>query len=506
MTPFSKRHTPGPESRAGAYGIVDIGSNSVRLVVYAAAARSPVPIFNEKVMAGLGRTIVQTGRLDPQGIERAFAALRRFAALKREIGIKRLDVVATAAVREAADGPDFLKEAEKLIRQAPRLLSGEEEAHFAAQGVLSGIPDADGLVGDLGGGSLELISVADGQMRPGITLPLGPLRLEAASEGNFSKASDIVDDCLKQVEWLPSMKGRPFYAVGGVWRNLARIHMAQHSYPVRVLHHYAVPLREAMQLTGLIEKMGPKSLSKIPDISSRRVPALPFGALVMERLLVRTGASEVIVSSFGLREGVLFDGLDGKEQRKDPLIEGCLDLSGRLARFPEHGDELAAWTAELFGADGFGEVPAQKRLRLAACILADIGWYVHPDYRAHHAMEQILLAPVVGINHPGRMFLARVGYHRHEGSAESEVLGDLTSRLDPQEAYRARVLGLTLRLAFSLCAARLGVIPHTRLRMTEKTVRLEIPKKLENFMGETVQKRLSALAKAAGREAEVVIG
>lgn len=506
MTSNSPGKGPVHTSRKGPYGIIDIGSNSVRLVVYAGATRSPVPIFNEKVMAGLGRSVARTGKLDEQGVERAIKAVRRFAALKREIGIKKLDVVATAAVRDAADGPDFLKKIAAFFDQEVRLLSGEEEARLAASGILSAIPDADGVVGDLGGGSLELVAVASGTLAPGITMPLGPLRLEAASEGNLARAGEIVDEELKKIEWLSSMKGRPLYAVGGVWRNLARIHMAQFNYPVRVLHHYVIPQRDAAQLAGLLEKMGPKSLARIPDISSRRIPALPYGALVLERLLAATGASHVVVSSFGLREGVVYDGLEAEEKRKDPLIEGCKDLAGRLARFPEHGQELASWTEALFSDGGFGESAAQKRLRHAACILADIGWYVHPDYRSQHAMQQILLAPVVGIDHPGRMFLARVGFHRHEGNAEAEVLGDLTSRLSKEEAYRARILGLALRLAFSLCAARLGVLPLTRLRMDEKCVRLELPKKIESFMGETVQKRLNALAKAAGRTAEVVIG
>lgn len=485
----------------GPFGIVDIGSNSVRLVVYAGIRRNPVVIFNDKVMAGLGRGLATTGHLDPEGVTRALAALRRFRALADELGVQNLVVTATAAVREASDGPQFATEVEKVSKCKLHLIDGEEEARLAALGVLSGIPDAHGVVGDLGGGSLELIPITHGVMGEGITLPLGPLRLENIEVGELDLEA-YVEKEIAGVDWLKSMAGRSLYIVGGAWRNLARIHMADCDYPVRVLHHYTIPASDARQLTTLIEHLGPQTLGKIPDISSRRISALPLSALVLSKVIEASGVKDVVVSANGLREGVLFDQLSDEERQKDPLIAGCHDLASRLVRYPEHGDELEVWTRDLFRDT---EDARGARLRHAACILADLGWFVHPDYRAGHAMDQIMLAPVSGIDHPGRVFLARSGYHRHAGGKTSGLVSDTKHMLSPQEAERAQTLGMALRLSFTLCASRPGVLPHTTLHQVKNTLVLEIDRSHERFLGETVSKRLAQLGKAMGLAVRVDI-
>lgn len=489
---------PQPNSESqnaseGPFGIVDIGSNSVRLVVYAGVRRNPVVIFNDKVMAGLGRDLATTGHLHPDGVERALTALRRFRALADELAVQNLIVTATAAVREASDGPQFADEVEKVCKCKLHLIDGEEEARLAALGVLSGIPDAHGVVGDLGGGSLELISVTHGVMGEGVTLPLGPLRLETI-ETDEKGLQAYVEKKLAGVEWLTSMKGRSLYVVGGGWRNLARIHMAECEYPVRVLHNYEIPASEAKKLTALLERLGPQTLGKIPDISSRRISALPLSALVLSKVIESSGVEKVVVSANGLREGVLFDQLSDEEQQKDPLIAGCHDLASRLVRYTEHGDELEVWTRDLFQEVESAE---EARLRHAACILADLGWFVHPDYRAGHAMDQIMLAPISGIDHRGRVFLARSGYHRHAGGKTSSLV-TAKQMLSTEEAERARTLGMALRLSFTLCASRPGVLPHTTLHKVDKTLVLEVDRSHENFLGETVTKRLTQLGKSMG--------
>lgn len=489
----------------GRFGIVDVGSNSVRLVVYAATARNPVLVFNEKVMAGLGRSLASTGRLDPKGIKRAFEALRRFMALRDRIGVDTFVVAATAAVRDAEDGPEFLAQAEEICGLKIDLLSGEGEARLSAQGVLSGIPEAEGIVGDLGGGSLELVPVSEGKSGAGASLPLGPLRLIDLSHNNLAEAQAVVERTLGEQDWFKEHQGKRLYIVGGVWRSLARIHMSQRNYPIHVLHQYVIPAREASDIARVIERLGPKTLSQMPDISSRRVEALPFGALVLDQLITAMKAKEIVVSAYGLREGILFDRLDKKEQAKDPLIEGCRDLAGRLARFQQHGDEFFKWTAPIFADEVLGETPAEARLRLASCLLADIAWYVHPDYRAHHAMAQILLAPFSGIDHPGRMFLARVGYHRHEGKGEPAVLGNLTGYISERDHERALVLGLALRLAFTLSGATTRLLPKTKFEISKTHIILIVPKRYEALVGEVVTKRLGALSRALGRKSEITI-
>ncbi|MES1990199.1 MAG: Ppx/GppA family phosphatase [Pseudomonadota bacterium] len=493
--------------KGGRFGIVDLGSNSVRLVVYAAAARSPVLVFNEKILCGLGRSLASTGRLDPKAIERALAALTRFIALREQIGIDHLVIAATAAVRDAEDGPEFLLRAEEICGFKITLVSGAEEARLSAQGVLSGIPDADGVVGDLGGASLELVGVSGGRrLGEGVTLPVGPLRIMDMANGSLTEASAIVDRAFRGLDIFKEFQGKRLYVVGGVWRNLARIHMSQRQYPIHVLHEYVIPAKDAIDLTKVIERLGPKSLSQIPEISERRIEALPIGALILDKLIDAMKAKDIVISAYGLREGILFDHLDKREQAKDPLIEGARDLAERLARFPQHGAELLPWTAPLFAPELLGETAAQARLRHAACILADIGWYVHPDYRAHQSMTQILLAPFAGIDHPSRMLLARTLYHRHEGRGEPDLIGNLSNILSDEENFRALILGLALRLAFTLCAATPGMLPKTKLEIDKDTVTLTVPRRYEPLLGEVVQKRVTALGRALNRKGETRVG
>lgn len=482
--------------------VVDIGSNSVRLVVYEDAARNLVPIFNEKVLAGLGGSIAQTGRLDEEGRTRALRALTRFAAVMRQLQVEETQVVATAAVRDATDGAEFMAEAVEILGKPVRLLSGEEEAEYAALGVLSGIPDADGIVGDLGGGSLELVDIRNGRLGRKVTLPLGPLRLKGQTFSSLRAQTDYVDEVLSEVDWLADGAGRQLYVVGGVWRNLARLHMAHEEYPIHVLHQYSIPAKGARELAELVERQGPKSLSKIAEVSSRRVDALPLGALVLERLIKHTGSRGITVSAHGLREGLLYGSLPKSEQKKDPLIEGARELADRLIRYPAHADALDSWTSALFNGTEGGESDAQARLRKAACILADIGWYVHPDYRASYALEQVLLAPLSGIEHRDRVFLARVGYHRHEGASEPTFVNGTGRLLNQEEGQRARILGLALRLAFTLSASMSGVLPFTQLVVEKKQLVLQVRKSHADFVGEVVDKRLAALGKAMGRKAE----
>src|SRR5215470_10897185 len=228
------------EAREGRIGVIDLGSNSIRLVIYERLSRSPAPIFNERVLCGLGRGLQRSGKLSPEGTSRALDNLARFMLLARHMGVSRLDLLATAAVRDASDGAAFVAEASRRCHAAIRVLSGQEEARLSALGVLSGMPEADGVMGDLGGGSLELVALNRGEIGEQATLPLGPLRIMELGEGEPKRARGAVDAALAGLLWLESCAGRVFYAVGGAWRAIARIHIEQSRYPLHVIHHYRV--------------------------------------------------------------------------------------------------------------------------------------------------------------------------------------------------------------------------------------------------------------------------
>lgn len=484
--------------------VVDIGSNSVRLVVYDGLRRSPTPVFNEKILCGLGKGVAITGKLSEEGVVRALAALRRFRALTRQIGAKQVFAVATAAAREAANGEDFIDRAEAAVGAGIDVLSGKEEARYAALGVIAGIPEADGLAGDLGGGSLELIDIKDGKLRDGVTLPIGPLRLIDMSGGSISRARKIVDEYFEKAKILEKLKGRSFYAVGGTWRNLARLHMAQNKYPLHVLHHYTMTRQQAASVTDLVAGLSPSSLKDIREVSKSRSDTMPYGALVLNRLLDHSKPKDVVCSVLGVREGLLYSKLPRRKMQADALLSSCWDFARRYARSPEHELELCDWTDQLFGDGGLKESPAERRLRYAACLLADIGWRAHPDYRAERSLGMISQAAFVGIDHPGRVFLALTVFFRYEGIGSDEGLIRL---LEDDAIARAHLLSNIFRLAYILSAAMPGMLPKIGLRLGgNKTLLLTLPKKLADLMGERVEKRLAGLAAEMGRTAKIVIG
>lgn len=502
MTWHSGFRTEPPTYRPVA--VVDIGSNSVRLVVYDGLRRSPSPVFNEKILCGLGKGVAITGKLNESAIVRALAALRRFRALAKQIGCKEVFAVATAAAREASNGEEFVDKAEAALGAGITVLTGREEARFAALGVIAGIPEADGVAGDLGGGSLELIDIKDGRLNDGVTLPLGPLRLMDMSGNDMTRARQLVDDYLEKTDILRNLQGRSFYAVGGAWRNLARMHMAHSHYPLHVLHQYTMTRTQAAGISELVSGLSPLALKDVKDVSKSRAETLPYGAMVLERLLHHCRAKDVVCSVYGVREGYLYARLPRKKMKSDALLASCWDFARRYARSPEHELELCDWTDQIFGAKGLAETEEEQRLRYAACLLADIGWRAHPDYRADRSLGMISQAAFVGIDHPGRVFLALTVFYRYEGEVMKD---DLTRLLDERQMERAHLLSSIFRLAYILSAAMPGMLPRIGLKMAgSKELVLTLPKKLADLMGERVEKRLASLAFEMGRTPKVVIG
>jgi exopolyphosphatase/guanosine-5'-triphosphate,3'-diphosphate pyrophosphatase len=499
---------PSSEDGCEPIGVIDIGSNSVRLVVYEGALRSPAPIFNEKVLCGLGRSIASTGRLGAEPQERALAALARFRTIATILQVRCLRAIATAAVREAADGPDFIANGEAACGIRIEVLTGEQEADLAAKGIMMGFVGDDGVAGDLGGGSLEVIDIAGVTLNNAMTLPLGGLRLIDTTSDRLDKALGIVDEQLARVPWLASGKGRRFYAVGGTWRALAKLHMEQTNYPLRVMHGYALQTRTAIDFCEAVRKA--KKLAAVvgvDKISKPRREVLPYGALVLERLLRRLEPSEVVFSVFGIREGLVYAMLTEEERRKDPLISFCEDYARLRSRSVDHAQELCRWTDAIFSEPGPSETAEERRLRHAACLISDIGWRAHPDYRGEQSLNVIAHAALGGIDHPGRIFLALSVYFRHTGTIEKG--DDLSARLKdsvPKRLQkRARIVGAAVRAAHMLSIGMAGVIDKTPLSYAGEKLVLTLPRAYASLDGERLRRRLDGLAALLDRKAEVCI-
>ena len=475
-----------PQSRPTA--IIDIGSNSVRLVVYAGAPRIPAIIFNEKVMAGLGKGLNGSGALSEGSQKRALAAMERFYILLQQMEVSDVRVVATAAVRDASNGEAFL-DAVRVIGFAPEILSGEREGLMAGQGVLSAIPDADGLAGDLGGGSLELADLGDGIVRRSASTRLGVLRLAPIAAKGEAPFRRTVRDALTKTGFKGMGQGRPFYLVGGSWRALAKLDMAVTDYPLPITHQYWMQPERPAELLELIAALDPKDLKAI--VGSSRAGTLMEATMLLRLLAEELRPSHLILSSFGIREGLLYDRLDDKTRARDPLIDAAREAGRGLGRFQEHGKLLDRWIASALPE----EDPVLARLRLGSCVLSDIAWRAHPDFRAERGVDMALHGNWVGIDAPGRVMIAQALFCNFAGSGSfaDQYPAELCT---PEELDRASCWGHAMRLAQRLSGGAAQALENSRLELEGDALRLSLPADQQALFGEAVDKRFRNLASA----------
>lgn len=487
--------------RAGRKAVVDIGSNSVRLVIYEGPARAPIPICNEKALCGLGRDMTGDGSLNPVARAYALATLRRYKRLVDEYGGPQVFAIATSAVRDARDGAEFMAAVRGLGFDA-QTLSGAEEATLAAQGVVSFEPYADGLAGDMGGGSLELVSLKKGRIGEHVSMAVGPLNLMRESGENLGRAQKLIDAQLDKASMLKPRGDGALYTVGGAWRAVARIHMRLRSYPLSVLHRYEMTAREAIEICDLIAQQSRRSLEDIPGIPRRRIDTLPYAALVLKAVLKRMAAERVVVSSGGVREGILYRELSDEERDRDPLIEACRFYADRLSPSPAYGAGCFPVVNGLFDQSD----KAMRRLRCAAILMIDAGAYFHPDLRGRHAFETALSAPFVAVSHEERVWIALALYRRYQGRSAALPNEAAISLLPWELQQSATQFGLAMRFAASYAPKVAAPLQGCSLRLEGGRLIFSAPADCEDMMGDSPRKRLEALAAAFEAEAAEVYG
>jgi len=486
--------------------IIDIGSNSIRLVIYEGVARSPTVLFNEKMLAGLGRGIVSTGRLDPGAVKRAISEFGRFRALSEQARAERLYVIATAAAREAENGEEFIRRAEDILGTEIQVLSGREEARFSALGVISAFHAPDGIAGDLGGGSLELVDVRGQTIGDGITLPLGGLRLQDMAKSSVAEAARIARREVRRAQLLSAGSGRAFYAVGGTWRNLARLHMNTIGYPLLVMHHYEMDVAGSAEFLDQVASGSIDKMKGIDRISKSRRALLPYGAAVLREIVRAMQPGRIVVSALGVREGYLYSLLTEAQRAADPLISAAEELSILRSRSVDHARELADWTGTTFEAFGVSETETEARYRRAACFLADIGWRAHPEYRGTQSLNIIAHASFIGIDHPGRAFIALTNLFRHEGIYDDIVSSEMRGLATPRYYERAKLLGALMRVVYLLSASMPGVIPRLGwVRRGDRALTLLVPQDKASLIGERPEGRVAQLAKVAGLDLRIAV-
>ena len=495
-----------PRKREPSVAVIDIGSNSVRLVVYERMARSLVSVFNEKTLCGLGREVQSTGLLAPDAVDKALNSLKRFHALCKIQRVGRIYAIATAACRDATNGPDFIARAERICGVKIDILSGSREAKLSALGVVSGIYKPDGIVGDLGGGSLELVDVRGHQVRGGVTLPLGSLALQDLSHKSLKRAERIVSEELSELPRLSAGRGRTFYAVGGTWRALARIHIIQSGYPLKVMHGYSIPAVDALDFVQRLRRLAAtNTLADIEAVAEARRPLLTYAALVLEYVIRTARPKTITFSTFGVREGLLYSMLPEGERNKDGLICAAQSLNELLSRSARHAQELIEWTDRLARVVHLRETGEDRRLRHAACLLSDIGWRVHPDHRGEQTLETIIDGNFGSITHQGRAFVGLSVFFRYAGlSEENQPPRIIQQQVTAAMLDRAKVLGAAFRVAHLISAARPGVLPATHFRSEGRKLMLVFEHQMVDLVGDRVASRFKQLARLVGRSGSIV--
>lgn len=486
------------KARLKRIGVIDVGSNSVRLVVFDGMARSPAYFFNEKVLCGLGAGLAETGRLSREGWGRAMAALRRFAALAERMQLSGMIAVATAAVREALDGPAFCDEVERQTGLMLHVASGGEEARLAAKGVLLGWPHAEGLVCDMGGASMELAHVAKGEIGDCATSPLGPLKLAGLPQDELAKEVRKGVKALRKAVPGPAPR---LFLVGGSWRAIARLDMERVGYPLKVLHGYAPPIPQLTESLTWIREQDQARMSALTGTSTARLSLVPLAAQVLAELIRRVEPGRVTISAYGLREGLLYRQMPETMRALDPLIEACRHMEAASARTAGFGDALFEWLAPLYP----GEPECDLRLIRAACLLHDMNWRAHPDFRAELCFESVMRANFAGVNHAERAFLGLALLNRYKSTAPGEGVGRYAALIAPERAVEAVVLGRAMRLGAMLSGAAKGVLEHARLSRRDRRLTLTLEAKAQAFAGEAVERRLMGLAQRMGLTGELVL-
>lgn len=485
-------------AQQGLLGVVDVGSNSIRLVIFEDDARSPDYVFNEKVICKLGQGLGETGRLNPEGREKAMSALRRFTGLARLMGAREVISVGTAALREAEDGPAFRAEVLAETGLDIRVATGREEAHLAAHGVLLGWPTARGVIADLGGSSLELARVVDGEIKAAVSTPAGHLRL-----GN--RESDSARAALRALDAAAAgfdAEAGDLILVGGAWRALAKAEIQRTDYPLNVLQGFQMSAEATRDLCDWALGADAAELKRLARASSARSDSIANGAYALRRLVEATRPAHVVISAFGVREGLVYERMSPALRKTDPLIAAARWMEGRSARFPGFGDELSRWLAPLVEA----VAPDRARLARAACLLHDVNWRAHPDFRAAACFATIARANLSGVSHQSRIYVGAILLHRYKGASVDADAKKAVALLEDEDRRSAEIIGRAIRLGAMITASVPGVLAETALAIDDESLTLTLPDTLEEYFGVSVERRLKALANATGRAPHVVIG
>ena len=472
-------------------GVIDIGSNSVRMVVFDGAARSPSYFYNEKILCGLGLGLVNSGKLNPEGKLRAISAIERFVNIAEAMEVPQLTLIATAAVRSASDGLIFCDEIRKKTKKEVNIIDGLEEARLSAQGVMLGWPGSYGLICDLGGSSMELAEINKGTVGKRTSSNLGPLILKEMKGGKKNRKQYIKLKIAELAVKIGPQHNRLFL-VGGSWRAFARIDMLRRGYPLHVMHEYRISISSVKKTIKYIESNDLNEIRLKCGITAARIGLVPIASEVLTRLVSTFKPKDIAISSYGLREGLLYEKMPQELRDRDPLIEACYFSEAKDARIPGSGNRLYKFVLPLFSSPNSD----LKRLIHAACLLHDVSWRAHPDYRAEVCFDNATRSNLGGLKHSERIFLGISLMYRYRNSPTGSQFENLVDLLKPELVLKAKILGKAMRLGAMLWVNDSEQPAFLHWKPRSKKLALKLNAYGKNLYGEVAAARFQSLAKS----------
>lgn len=479
--------SPLIHSHQHSHAVIDIGSNSVRMVVYHAPVRVPLPLYNEKYYCGLGSGLAKTGKLNPDGVKKAHGAMARFIIMANRLGVNEMTVLATAAIRDASDGEAFVRSINKKFQVDVQVISGPEEAQLAAMGVLASIHDPVGISADLGGGSMELAYLRHDRISHQSSFELGVLRLADEAGGNADKIARLIDAELAQLTWMAQVRARMIYAIGGSFRTLAKTHMKQTGYSLPILHEYTLTKRTIDKMVKHLSPLSVREIGELPGIPSKRAATILPAAMMLQHLMHYSGANKVMFSVSGIREGLLFSHLPVVKQKEDSLLASARDLASLAGRQGRYAQELYDWMQPLFR----DESDRRNRLRMALCQVSELAWTIDPNFRGEWAYLRLIQSAIKGVDHRERVLIALALYHRYQTKWKQDR--PELQLLDERDRLWARCVGMAANLAFQLSGGKQGNLHHARLAVSGRQIKLVLDAEAKPLRTETVEKRLDGL-------------
>ncbi len=457
-----ERHRNG---EARTVGVIDIGSNTARFVQFEAAAETVRAVYEAKDVPRLGLAPGPGGQLSDAARARGVATLRRFARIVRSLGVTKTFAVATSAVRDAPNGPEFVHEVERTSGVLLRILSGAEEARYGYLGVAGAWELENDLVLDLGGGSLQLAQVRSGTLRNSVSLPLGVLRLfqryfehDPPKRREWDELRAHVRTTLTSVLEAFGGTSTRLIGIGGTVRALARASVEMRQYPLRRVHGYALTDHDMEALRELLSEMPTAKRRAVPGIGGDRADVILAGIVVLQELVRAVGVDRILVSGTGIREGIALEAIGAKlPVSADVLTERSAAAAAESFAFRlDHGREVAETARALFDvlAPRFGGGPTEARALRVAALMHDAGTAIDLWNHAHHSAYLIQNYPIWGLDQR-EVLLASMATYLHEGDAPpSEWKKDFLPIIRPPDLETADRLGAILEVAEMLSPAR----------------------------------------------------